>query len=149
MMGPKNSTLSTAKTPKGGSTPKNDSTHLPAPKNPTEKDNKTITIKPSPIKQSLQTDEKKQSKTNSTPVQTKDDMNAFDDLSPPDLEGSSEESSSSNRTNEEMKALFRGNFGRVRTQQVTFFLSISSFYSVSTIIYICLMYGFMHNSVFS
>uniref|UniRef100_A0A915APM5 Uncharacterized protein n=2 Tax=Parascaris TaxID=6254 RepID=A0A915APM5_PARUN len=119
MMGPKNSTLSTAKTPKGGSTPKNDSTHLPAPKNPTEKDNKTITIKPSPIKQSLQTDEKKQSKTNSTPVQTKDDMNAFDDLSPPDLEGSSEESSSSNRTNEEMKALFRGNFGRVRTQQLT------------------------------
>lgn len=48
-------------------------------------------------------------------------MNAFDDLSPPDLEGSSEESSDSNRTNEEMKALFRGNFGRVRTQQVKFF----------------------------
>uniref|UniRef100_A0A9J2PTF8 Uncharacterized protein n=1 Tax=Ascaris lumbricoides TaxID=6252 RepID=A0A9J2PTF8_ASCLU len=121
MMGPKNSTPSTANAPKGGSgsTPENNSTHTPVSKNSTQKDDvKNITDKHSPIKRSLQTDEKKQSRTNSTSIQTREDMNAFDDLSPPDLEGSSEESSDSNRTNEEMKALFRGNFGRVRTQQL-------------------------------
>ncbi|VDM45369.1 unnamed protein product [Toxocara canis] len=44
--------------------------------------------------------------------------NEANDLSPPDLEGSSEDSSESGETSQQLKALFYGNFGRVRTQQV-------------------------------
>ncbi|KHN72345.1 hypothetical protein Tcan_05099 [Toxocara canis] len=44
--------------------------------------------------------------------------NEANDLSPPDLEGSSEDSSESGETSQQLKALFYGNFGRVRTQQL-------------------------------
>lgn len=76
-------------------------------------------------------------------------MNAFDDLSPPDLEGSSEESSDSNRTNEEMKALFRGNFGRVRTQQVKFFFLCHLFNKCQRSFALVLGVVFFLNSAFT